>query len=466
VIFQMSKESNQREQVAKKRVFVECTQAFFNRGKSGIQKVSGNLADYGRILALDHVEVCPLVWTGFGFCQPAKEIRGRSFLQFSLLESMGKFLGACLLKAPRVIRAPVFLLVERTSLVYRRLTAVGFLIRMYFRLLGIVFLILNLFLRNFVRFREGDIVVLVDSTWHSHRMLETLFKAQNEEGIVLGAMLHDLFPLLLPETCEDVTIKWFTFWFEKIIPGADFFVTNSETTNRSLRNYLESHPELRSRSYVSGSFRLGADLDVVMEDDRPSRYMLPIWNLPGRAILTVGTIEPRKNHQYLLDVYDLLRQRGTDVSLIIVGRLGWKNKDILNRIRSHPDFGRRLLHLDDASDRDLLAVIDRSDCLVCPSIAEGFGLPVIEGLSLGLKVFASDIEVFHEIGGDHCQYFDLGNPDSLAVQIATFLSQTRMSNKGEGDLTFSWPNWEESTKELVQLVLRLSGSSASVSRRG
>jgi glycosyltransferase involved in cell wall biosynthesis len=334
----------------------------------------------------------------------------------------------------------------------------GFMIEMSFCLKGIIFLPGKVFLGKFVRFRKGDIIVLVDATWRCGSMLDTLFKAQGESGIVLGAMLHDLFPLLLPETCEEVTIKWFNIWFGQIIPRADFFVTNSKATNSSLRGYLECHPQLRPQSYKSGSFRLGAELDLAIEESKPSGYTLPFWEMPGRAILSVGTIEPRKNHKYLLDVFDLLRQRGTDVSLIIVGQPGWKNKDILSRIQSHPDFGNRLLHLDEASDRDLLAAIDRSDCMVCPSIAEGFGLPVIEGLISGLKVFASDIEVFREIGGDYCQYFDLGNPDSLALQIATFFSQTRLSSKREDDIIFSWPNWEESTKEFVQLVMKLSES--------
>ena len=298
------------------------------------------------------------------------------------------------------MRRPIIFLFDKALSAFKRFMETGFVIEMLFCLSGIIFLPGEVFLRKFVHFRQADIIVLVDATWNSRAMSKKLLKAQIESGIILGAMLHDLFPLLLPETCEEVTIKWFTVWFDKIIPRADFFVTNSEATNRTLRSYLECHPGLRHQPYKSGSFRLGAELDLAMEEGKPSGYMLPMWDMPGRAILSVGTIEPRKNHKYLLDVFDLLRQRGTDVSLIIVGRPGWKNKDILNRIRSHPDFGSRLLHLDGASDRDLFAAIDRSDCMVCPSIAEGFGLPVIEGLILGLTVFASDIEVFREISGD------------------------------------------------------------------
>ncbi|HDS16661.1 MAG TPA: glycosyltransferase [Proteobacteria bacterium] len=145
--------------------------------------------------------------------------------------------------------------------------------------------------------------------------------------------------------------------------------------------------------------------------------MQPLWNTPGKAILTIGTIEPRENHLLLLDAYDLLRAKDVDVSLIIIGRPGWKNREVIDRIRGHADFGTRLLHLDNASDRDLSEAIERADCLVCPSLAEGFGLPVVEGLMHGLTVFASDIPVFRESGENFCRFFKLDSPDELVLLL-------------------------------------------------
>jgi alpha-1,2-rhamnosyltransferase len=311
---------------------------------------------------------------------------------------------------------------------------------------------------HFVKFRPGDTLVMVDSTWRSQSMLDALFKAQCNQGLIIGVMFHDLFPLTLPDTCEEITSKGFVSWFEQVVTRADFFVTNSESTRESLASYLAENRDVRPNPYVSNSFRLGAELDLVDSESRPSPSVQPLWDAPGRAMLCIGTIEPRKNHMYLLDVFDIMRDRGENVSLIILGRPGWKNEAILDRIRSHKDFGTRLLHLKDASDRDLEEAIERADCLVCPSIAEGFGLPVVEGLMHGLKVFASDIGVYREIGGENCSFFDLNDPLSLVSQLTDWFGFLQEGKLNEAD-DFSWPDWEESTREFLERTLDLAAQS-------
>ena len=290
-------------------------------------------------------------------------------------------------------------------------------------------------------------------------MLDQLFKAQLNNGIVLGVMLHDLFPLELQDTCQKITANGYISWFNQVVPRADFFVTNSESTRHSLGRYLDKHGELRPQSYPSGSFRLGAELDIVKSEGDRRDSPQPLWDTSGKAILCVGTIEPRKNHEYLLDAYDLMRERGENVTLILLGRCGWKNEAVLERIRNHDDFGTRLLHLDNASDHDLAEAFDRADCLVCPSLDEGFGLPVVEGLMHGLKVFASDIEVFREIAGENCSYFDLDDPQTLANQLSEWFDYLEQGHSPKSNEIFAWPNWKESSGEFVDVVLRLADQS-------
>ena len=143
---------------------------------------------------------------------------------------------------------------------------------------------------KFVSFRKGDIIVLVDSTWRSQAMLNTLFNTQYHKGIKLGAMFHDLFPLLLPDTCDEITTRGFIDWFCKIIPQADFFIMNSETTRLSLQKFLEKNSQLRRRPYASGYFRLGAELDLANERSKKPWYLNPLREAPGMVILGIGTI--------------------------------------------------------------------------------------------------------------------------------------------------------------------------------
>ena len=438
----------------KTRIFVECTQTFFKGGNSGIQRVVRNLANNGRELETEEVEVYPLVWVKTGFCQPARRISVKGHILIRIRRYIEKFVHALSRYVSDSQKKMIRRLAKRFRLERRRHTVH----KLPFLLKVLLFFPFKLLVGNLVAFRRGDIVVLVDSTWKSFSMLEAIFKAQREQGIIVGAMIHDLFPLLMPENCEEITVEGFTVWFNRIAPMMNFFVANSEATRKSLAEYFERHPELKPNIFVSGSFRLGAELDYVGEKIKNREHLQPLWDTPGRAILAVGTIEPRKNYSYLLDAYDILRGRNIDVSLIIIGRLGWKNADVVDRLTTHPDFESRLLHLGNASDRDLSEAIERADCLVCPSIAEGFGLPVVEGLMRDLPVFASDIPVFHESGDGFCQFFDLDSPDSLASLLENWFTELDISGPAAWKRQFSWPDWKESNGEFISLVLRLAAS--------
>src|SRR5690606_41798773 len=130
--------------------------------------------------------------------------------------------------------------------------------------------------------------------------------------------------------------------------------------------------------------------------------------------LMVITIEPHKNHVYLLDAFDLLWAENTDAALCFVGKIGWKNEHLIERIRRHPQLGKRLFMWNDLNDRELEYCYLNPRSLLFPSHVEGFGLPLVEAMQRKLPVMASDIPVFREIGGDAMAYFELSDPDNLA----------------------------------------------------
>lgn len=432
---------------------IECTQTFFRGGNSGIQRVTRNVAN--QAMTMDHPKrtVMPIIWVGYGFVEVRDRLDGRAYWPIRyLIWIRRRFKGRS--SSFSTWLRPFIQLMVRLIRTLKKLAA-WFVPHLIILFAWPGRLAVRCMFGPYIEFRRGDTVLLIDSTWGLTGMLDALHEAQRKDGIKVAPMLHDLFPLTLPETCQEITTKYYSQWFHEVVPRADFFITNSRSTGMSLERYLEQHSEIRSLPVLHESFRLGAELDLLDVGVNNSEEYSPIWGAPGRAILAVGTIEPRKNYGFLLDAYEILRSRGVNVSLILIGRVGWKSEAIMHRIMGHADLHSRLLHFGDANDRLLAEAIERADCVVCASIAEGFGLPVVEGLMRGKEVFASDIEVFREIAEDRCRFFDLADPNDLALKIQSWFEELDRTKQVITPEAFRWPNWKESSEELIEKTLLL-----------
>jgi glycosyltransferase involved in cell wall biosynthesis len=176
----------------------------------------------------------------------------------------------------------------------------------------------------------------------------------------------------------------------------------------------------------------------------------------------VSTLEPRKNHGYLLDAFELLWKSGLNVNLLLIGKVGWKCKGLIKRILSHPEYNRRLFMLNRVADTELEYCYRMARCLLLPSFVEGFGLPLVEAMQRGIPAMASDIPVFREVGGDYIAYFDPFNPDTLSALVRQYEKNGQFP--ASKPLTeWTWLTWRDSTRQLLSKITRhLSPSSAAV----
>lgn len=139
--------------------------------------------------------------------------------------------------------------------------------------------------------------------------------------------------------------------------------------------------------------------------------------------VALGTIEPRKDHALLLDVWDgfcaSLPATATP-RLVVVGRVGWGADAIVGRLHMAIGAGQPILHLPDLPDAQVSALVARAAALLAPSRAEGFGLPAAEAALLGTPVLATDLAATHEVLGDWPTYLPAGaTPDwSRAILAA------------------------------------------------
>lgn len=209
-------------------------------------------------------------------------------------------------------------------------------------------------------------------------------------------LIHDLIPLTHPEHCRAGEGDKHALRMRNALASASGIIGNSQATLTDLAAFAEARGMAMPPSVAAW---LGGP--ALPSDVRPAE-------LPGPYFVTVGTIEGRKNHKMLLQIWQrLVVALGTAApTLLVIGQRGWEAGDalkMLDRLAGHDGRVRELGRCDDDA---LAGWIAGARALLIPSFAEGFGLPVIEALALGTPVIASNLPVFREIAGDIPAYLD------------------------------------------------------------
>lgn len=142
------------------------------------------------------------------------------------------------------------------------------------------------------------------------------------------------------------------------------------------------------------------------------------YNLPDDFLLAVGTIEPRKNLERLIDAFTLVRARGVHEPLVVVGQLGWKYTRLLDRVRA-PDAQGAVRLIGYVADDDMPALYTLARGLVFPSLYEGFGLPILEAMACGTPVLTSNRSAMSEVAGSAAMLVDPHDVATMADAIQT-----------------------------------------------
>lgn len=261
---------------------------------------------------------------------------------------------------------------------------------------------------------------------------QTPYPARISNNTQLIIRYHDAIPLMMPYTIKD---RWFhlSSHYQAIksnIARGAWFACVSESSRQDLIRFF---PEMADRSTVihdmisDAYFEEKTDSIHVNEIVRTRLHKADKQikldeNDAPEYLLMVSTIEPRKNHQLLIDAWEQLRIMGhSNLKLIIVGNPGWSCKDILSSFKPHQWSGD-LFHLSNVPAHELRILYSHAVATICPSLMEGFDYSGIEAMKSGGVVAASDIAVHKEVYGKAALYFDPYSAESAASVIDQFLS--------------------------------------------
>jgi glycosyltransferase involved in cell wall biosynthesis len=165
--------------------------------------------------------------------------------------------------------------------------------------------------------------------------------------------------------------------------------------------------------------------------------------------LVVGTIEPRKGHSGVLDAFDALWAEGSQVRLCLAGKEGWEVEHLMRRIRNHPLLGSRLFFIEHFSDAEINLCYAAAHALIAGSVAEGYGLPIVEAAQHKVPVIATDIAVFREVAGTGAAYFPLGDRAALMALVTQFSTVERATREAMAARVMV-ASWQQSARQMWQ----------------
>lgn len=270
------------------------------------------------------------------------------------------------------------------------------------------------------------------------------------EGVRFVLTVHDLIPLLLPETVS-TAFRWqFRLWLYRSLKVADAVVCVSETTRTSLLERFEIDPARVHTIYN------GVDhVDRVPAPDRTTLLWLDALGLPKDFILYAGALDARKNVSLAVRACERLRGEGRRPTLVLAGQRWFGSKAIEAEVRQAKGRGLDVRALGYLADPVFYALMRRAGVFVFPSRYEGFGLPPLEAMRLGVPTIVSTAGALPEICGDGAVQVDPDDEVALASQLARLEDdpQAREELARKGRARAARFTWEAAARGVLALYL-------------
>ena len=258
--------------------------------------------------------------------------------------------------------------------------------------------------------------------------------------------VHDFSSILHTEFHPKERVEYFKEYFFKNIKRSDLIICFSEFTKKEVLKYFDFQDNQVKVIYHG-----------VKEDFLKNTNNIKLnFEIPKKFILSVGSIEPRKNLIGLLKAYNSLDENlKKEYKLVLVGFKGWENKQIMKLIDQNKD---NIHYLGFITDTELAKVYNLATCFVYPSFYEGFGLPPLEAMACGTPVVSSNLTSLPEVCGEAVLYCNPTDDNDIKNQIEKILTDKKLQKEliAKGLKQSQKFSWEKSAIAHQNILLNIT----------
>jgi glycosyltransferase involved in cell wall biosynthesis len=279
-------------------------------------------------------------------------------------------------------------------------------------------------------------------------------------GARIVVTVHDLIFKTFPQGHTQRTLDETEKQFQMIREVASKIICCSQNTVRDLQKYFHVKKEKIAMVYQ------GVDKNIFYvineEEGHMADRVIRLKGVREPFILSVGTIEPRKNLENILHAFDKLRtRRQFSGKLVVIGMRGWMSDGIESLIRKL-ELKNHVIFLGYLSDAELRYFYNRAEAFLFPSFYEGFGFPIVEAFCCGTPVVTSNVSSCPEVAGDAALITDPYNPEAIADSVAQLLTdqalrKTLIERGLKRACDFNFRKTASKTLEVYREAYRMNG---------
>ncbi len=252
----------------------------------------------------------------------------------------------------------------------------------------------------------------------------------------IAVMVHDVIPLEHPKFQRAGSVEPFRVKIQRVSKFADWVIYNSADTQQRTESLMYDWGRVPSAIVA----HLGTIKPLVDTNTLP-----PGLPVDQPYFVVVGTIEPRKNHVFLLDIWDEMGAKAPP--LFVCGSRGWHNEAVFSRL-DQMTIVNNVFELSGLDDVALATLVKGSAGMLFPSYAEGYGLPPLEALTMGTRVLCNDLQVLREVLGNKPVYASVCDRYLWINTIKSWATDPPKVLEGD---PFTGPSWSDHFKTVLRL---------------